>query len=237
MTQTRTRDHASGPSGGSDPGRANRDGRMTSLTVRITAGGYLLAAFAALVSGLSLAGTAPGRGSAAYLAAGVAVAILLVGSVVIHEAGHILVARRHGAPPRDITVGFFGPAQHGGAELPAPAPSGGSPWPVPRPASRWPPWLAAARPDWPCWASTGCPCSSSPTPRWPTPPSACSVFFLVRGRTAAGLSERLRGRARAVRPKPTSSRPGPARSPAWCWSPPGSPCSPGRATSPGCGWR
>ena len=47
---------------------------MTGVTVRITAGGYLLAAFAALVSGLSLAGTAPGRGSAAYLAAGVAVA-------------------------------------------------------------------------------------------------------------------------------------------------------------------
>jgi Zn-dependent protease len=86
----------------------------------MTGGGYLLAAFAALVSGLSLAGTAPGRGSAAYLAAGVAVAILLVGSVVIHEAGHILVARRHGAPARDITVGFFGPAQHGGAELPGP---------------------------------------------------------------------------------------------------------------------
>jgi Zn-dependent protease len=86
----------------------------------MTGGGYLLAAFAALVSGLSLAGTAPGRGSAAYLAAGVAVAILLVGSVVIHEAGHILVARRHGAPARDITVGFFGPAQHGGAGLPGP---------------------------------------------------------------------------------------------------------------------
>jgi Zn-dependent protease len=120
VTQTRTRDHASGTGGGSDPGRANRDGRMTSLTVRITAGGYLLAAVAALVSGLSLAGTAPGRGSAAYLAAGVAVAILLVGSLVIHEAGHILAARRHGAPARDITVGFFGPAQHGGAEVQGP---------------------------------------------------------------------------------------------------------------------
>jgi len=93
---------------------------MTGMTVRITAGGYLLAAFAALVSGLSLAGAAPGRASAAYVAAGIAVAILLVGSVAIHEAGHILVARRYGAPARDILVGFFGPAQHGGADLPGP---------------------------------------------------------------------------------------------------------------------
>lgn len=120
MTQTRTREHASGPGGGTDPGRTNRDGRMTGMTVRITAGGYLLAAFAALVSGLSLAGAAPGRASAAYVAAGIAVAILLVGSVAIHEAGHILVARRYGAPARDILVGFFGPAQHGGADLPGP---------------------------------------------------------------------------------------------------------------------
>jgi len=93
---------------------------MTGMTVRITAGGYLLAAFAALVSGLSLAGAAPGRASAAYVAAGIGVAILLVGSVAIHEAGHILVARRYGAPARDILVGFFGPAQHGGADLPGP---------------------------------------------------------------------------------------------------------------------
>lgn len=120
MTQTRTREHASGPGGGTDPGRTNRDGRMTGMTVRITAGGYLLGAFAALVSGLSLAGAAPGRASAAYVAAGIAVAILLVGSVAIHEAGHILVARRYGAPARDILVGFFGPAQHGGADLPGP---------------------------------------------------------------------------------------------------------------------
>ncbi|HEX3492530.1 MAG TPA: hypothetical protein VHU92_24510 [Streptosporangiaceae bacterium] len=82
MTETRTRDHASGPGGGPDPGRANRDGRASALNVRITPGGYLLAAFAAAVSGLSLAGTAPGQGSAAYLAAGVAVAILLVGSAL-----------------------------------------------------------------------------------------------------------------------------------------------------------
>jgi Zn-dependent protease len=40
--------------------------------------------------------------------------------VVLHEAGHLLVARRHGAPASDITVGFFGPARHGGAELPGP---------------------------------------------------------------------------------------------------------------------
>lgn len=120
MAETRTREHAHGPGGGTDPGRANRDGRTTGMTVRMTAGGYVLAAFAALVSGLSLAGAAPGRASAAYVAAGIAVAILLVGSVVIHEAGHILVARRYGAPARDILVGFFGPAQHGGADLPGP---------------------------------------------------------------------------------------------------------------------
>jgi len=62
VTETRTREHASGPGGGPDPGRANRDGRASGLNIRIIPGGYLLAAFAAVVSGLSLPRTGPDGG-------------------------------------------------------------------------------------------------------------------------------------------------------------------------------
>ena len=149
------------------------------------------------------------------MAAGVAVAILLVGSVVIHEAGHILVARRHGAPARDITVGFFGPAQHGGAELPGPR-------------AQWRVALAGPAASLALAVLAGGSAAGLAVlgiDRLPMlilgvhgggqrRPRGAQSSSWQRGRTAAGLSERLRGRARAVRPKPTSSRRGPARSPA-----------------------
>jgi Zn-dependent protease len=121
VTTNRTPDHAPGPGpAGTGPGQANRDGRVTGSTVRVTAGGYLLAVLAAVVSGLSLEAAAPGRPAAAYVAAGIVVAALLLGGVIIHEAGHVIAARRRGASTGGITVGFFGPTRHGAAELPGP---------------------------------------------------------------------------------------------------------------------
>ena len=141
MTTTRTPDHSpaaapggtapestdlgdstpggSGP-GGTAPGRANRGGRLTDLTVRLTAGGYVLAIVAFLVSGLTLPAAAPGRPAAAYLAAAAGLAALLLGSLVLHELGHALSARRHGGRPGQIAVGLFGPTAHGRHDLAGP---------------------------------------------------------------------------------------------------------------------
>jgi Zn-dependent protease len=98
---------------------------MTGFTVRLTGGAFFLALLATAVGALSLSAAAPGRTAAAYMAAGVAVAAALLLSLILHEVGHALVARRHGAhtrgsPTRDISVGFFGTSAHGSYDLPGP---------------------------------------------------------------------------------------------------------------------
>jgi|SRR5450755_3765441 Zn-dependent protease len=106
MATTRTPDHPPVPAPG--------------VTVRLTTGGYVLAIVAVLVSGLALPAAAPGRPAAAYLAAAVGVAALLVGSLVLHELGHALSARRHGARLSEISVGLFGSPAHGRPDLAGP---------------------------------------------------------------------------------------------------------------------
>ncbi|HUZ24190.1 MAG TPA: hypothetical protein VMV07_10550 [Streptosporangiaceae bacterium] len=130
MTTTRTSDHPPAPApgdmppgdaaGGADPGRAHRDGRLAPLTVRLTTGGYVLAIVAFLFSGLTLPAAAPGRPGAAYLAAAAGLAALLLGSLVLHELGHALSARRHGSQVGEISIGILGPTAHGGHDLAGP---------------------------------------------------------------------------------------------------------------------
>jgi Zn-dependent protease len=98
---------------------------MTGFTVRLTGGAFFLAILATAVGALSLSAAAPGRTAAAYVAAGVAVAAALLLSLILHEVGHAIVARRHGAHTRDsgtrdISVGFFGTSAHGSYDLPGP---------------------------------------------------------------------------------------------------------------------
>lgn len=98
---------------------------MTGFTVRLTGGAFFLAILATAVGALSLSAAAPGRTTAAYLAAGVAVAAALLLSLILHEVGHAIMARRHGAHTRDsgtrdISVGFFGTSAHGSYDLPGP---------------------------------------------------------------------------------------------------------------------
>ena len=119
MTMTRT------PAGtsaghGPDPGPGHRGPGIAGFTVRLTAGGYLLMIAALLVSGLSLPVAAPGRPTAAYLAAATAVALLFLVSLVLHELAHSVAARRHGVRVSQITVGFLGGTRHGWYDLPGP---------------------------------------------------------------------------------------------------------------------
>jgi Zn-dependent protease/predicted transcriptional regulator len=51
---------------------------------------------------------APGHGMVAYWGAGLAGAILLLGSLLAHELAHSLVARRHGVEVEGLTLWMFG---------------------------------------------------------------------------------------------------------------------------------
>jgi Zn-dependent protease len=52
----------------------------------------------------------PGRRPAAYVAAGALAAFLLLGSLVVHAAGHWLAARRAGVPVMGLTLSLLGGA-------------------------------------------------------------------------------------------------------------------------------
>lgn len=62
----------------------------------------------------------PGLSRATYWGMGVAGALLLFASVVVHELAHSLVARRYGVPMRGITLFLFGGVAEMTAEVPHP---------------------------------------------------------------------------------------------------------------------
>ena len=103
------------------PGDPGQPGRSADRAVRIqvTPGGYLLGVLAAGFSALTLPAVAPGRAVLAYLAATAVLVAALLGSLIAHEIGHALVARRYGGSDA-VTVGFLGGRRPGRDELPTP---------------------------------------------------------------------------------------------------------------------
>ncbi len=101
-----------------DPGQPDRPADP-AVRIQITPGGYLLGVLAAAFSALTLPAVAPGRTALAYLAATAALVAALLGSLIAHELGHALVARRYGGSGA-VTVGFLGGRRHGRDELPTP---------------------------------------------------------------------------------------------------------------------
>jgi Zn-dependent protease len=74
----------------------------------------------------------PGRSVAGYLAAAAGVVIVLLGSMVAHELGHSIMARRYGLRV-PATIGFFGGLRHGRAYRPGSA----SELELPSPRAQW----------------------------------------------------------------------------------------------------
>src|SRR5258706_14936091 len=105
-----------------DHGQCKHGPRIGGIAVRFTAGGYVLAALAALVAALALASAAPRWRPAAYVTAAAALAVLLTASLAGHEPAHGLAARRHGVQVSEISIGFAGGRWHGRGELPGPPP-------------------------------------------------------------------------------------------------------------------
>ena len=119
MTMTRTPGTA--PAGqGTGPGRRRNGVRIAGFSIRLTAGAYILAMLAVVISTLSLRAAAPGQSAGAYAAATAGVVVVLLASMIGHELAHAATARRHGARGGEISVGLFGGTTHGRYQLPTP---------------------------------------------------------------------------------------------------------------------
>ncbi|CAM3195529.1 M50 family metallopeptidase [Nocardioides dubius] len=86
-----------------------RIGQIGGVDVLVTTSWFLIAALIAVVLAPVVEDTQPGLDAWKYLA-GVAFAVLLYLSVLLHEASHALVAKRLGYPVDSITLHFLGGA-------------------------------------------------------------------------------------------------------------------------------
>jgi Zn-dependent protease len=100
-----------GPSGGGRrPERAPgtfKVGTIAGSDVLVTSSWFLVAGLIAIVLAPQVERVSPGLGAGKYVA-GLAFAVVLYLSVLLHEASHALVARRLGFPVTSITLHFLG---------------------------------------------------------------------------------------------------------------------------------
>ncbi|TIC86493.1 site-2 protease family protein [Nocardioides sp. GY 10127] len=100
MSQPRTR-----------PPGTIRIGTVAGSDVLVSGSWFLVAGLIAVLMAPLVDAVRPGLGSLRYVA-GFAFAVLLYGSVLLHEISHALVARRFGLPVGDITLHFLGGMTH-----------------------------------------------------------------------------------------------------------------------------
>jgi Zn-dependent protease len=113
LPETTAADGRSGSGDPQRPGDRKRGLRIAGVTIRLTAGGYVLATLTAAAGALTLPAAAPGWPAGAYLVATASLVALVVASVAGHELAHAIVARRYGAATPEISVGFLGVVGHG----------------------------------------------------------------------------------------------------------------------------
>lgn len=86
-----------------------RVGRIAGVPVLVRSSWLLIVLVLALLSGPRLEQRVPGLGPWAYVA-GLAFALLVYFSVLLHEISHAVMAQRYGLPVRSITLHFLGGA-------------------------------------------------------------------------------------------------------------------------------
>ncbi|MCL8025858.1 site-2 protease family protein [Nocardioides bruguierae] len=84
-----------------------RIGTIAGSDVLVSGSWFLIAGLIAVLMAPVVDQVRPGLGALAYVA-GFAFAVLLYGSVLLHEISHALMARRLGLPVGDITLHFLG---------------------------------------------------------------------------------------------------------------------------------
>ena len=84
-----------------------RVGSIAGSDVLVSSSWFLVAGLIAIIMAPQVEATAPGLGVLKYVA-GLAFAIVLYLSVLLHEASHALMARRYGFPVSSITLHFLG---------------------------------------------------------------------------------------------------------------------------------
>jgi Zn-dependent protease len=84
-----------------------RIGQIGGVDVLVRSSWLLVAALIAVTFGPTVEDVAPGLGGWKYVA-GLAFAVLLYLSVLLHEASHALMAKRYGLPVTSITLHFLG---------------------------------------------------------------------------------------------------------------------------------
>jgi Zn-dependent protease len=82
-------------------------GSIAGSDVLVSASWFLIAGLIAVITAPAIERAEPGLGGLKYVA-GLALAVLLYLSVLVHEASHALVAGRFGLPVSHITLQFFG---------------------------------------------------------------------------------------------------------------------------------
>ena len=93
--------------GPSRPPGTFRIGSIAGSDVLVSSSWFLVAALIAFVVAPLVESAQPGLGIWKYVA-GVAFAVILYGSVLLHEASHAVMARRFGFPVQHITLHFLG---------------------------------------------------------------------------------------------------------------------------------
>jgi Zn-dependent protease len=94
------------PAERNDPG-AVRIGSIAGIDVMVRTSWLLVAALIAYVAAPGIEQVSPGLGALKYVA-GVAFAVLLTLSLLLHEISHAVMAQRFGLPVRSITLHFIG---------------------------------------------------------------------------------------------------------------------------------
>jgi Zn-dependent protease/CBS domain-containing protein len=89
-----------------DPGTL-RIGQIGGVDVLVRSSWLIIAVVIAVMVGPAIESVQPGLGGWKYVA-GVAFAVLLYLSVLLHEMSHALMAKRYGLPVRSITLHFLG---------------------------------------------------------------------------------------------------------------------------------